>query len=252
MYLSRALDGLRLAVCLLTVVPAGRPRTDRATAGAAMLWAPAVGLLIGIVAGSVAAVAASGGLSPPSCAVLALAASALLTRGLHLDGLADTADGLGSGRDRERALAVMRASDIGPFGVATLVIVLLLQAAVLAELLSSGQAAAAGLALAGAAGRLAACWASVRPVPAARVDGLGALVASSVPVPAAAALTLALLVLAGAVTGLRGVLAVTAALVVAGLLARRCTHRFGGVTGDVLGALVEVAQTVTLVVLAAR
>jgi adenosylcobinamide-GDP ribazoletransferase len=217
-----------------------------------MLWAPAVGLLIGIVAGSVAAVAASGGLSPPSCAVLALAASALLTRGLHLDGLADTADGLGSGRDRERALAVMRASDIGPFGVATLVIVLLLQAAVLAELLSSGQAAAAGLALAGAAGRLAACWASVRPVPAARVDGLGALVASSVPVPAAAALTLALLVLAGAVTGLRGVLAVTAALVVAGLLARRCTHRFGGVTGDVLGALVEVAQTVTLVVLAAR
>jgi adenosylcobinamide-GDP ribazoletransferase len=217
-----------------------------------MLWAPAVGLLIGIVAGSVAAVAASGGLSPPSCAVLALAASALLTRGLHLDGLADTADGLGSGRDRERALAVMRASDIGPFGVATLVIVLLLQAAVLAELLSSGQAAAAaGLALSGAAGRLAACWASVRPVPAARVDGLGALVASSVPVPAAAALTLALLVLAGAVTGLRGVLAVTAALVVAGLLARRCTHRFGGVTGDVLGALVEVAQTVTLVVLAA-
>ena len=67
--------------------------------------------------------------------MLALAALALLTRGLHLDGLADTADGLGPLRGRERALQVMHQSDVGPFGVATLVLTLLLQIACLAALL---------------------------------------------------------------------------------------------------------------------
>jgi adenosylcobinamide-GDP ribazoletransferase len=248
----RALDGLRLAVCVLTVVPAGNPRADRASAGAAMLWAPGVGLLVGLAAGGVAAGGASAGLSAASCAVLALGATALLTRGLHLDGLADTADGLGAAGGRQRSLDVMRAPDIGPFGVATLILVLLLQATALAELAAGGRvAAAAALAIASAAGRLACCWACVRPIPAARPDGLGALVAGTVPVPGAAAVTVVLLAVAVAVAGVRGGLAVAAALGVSGLLLLHCARRFGGVTGDVLGALVESAQTAALVVLAA-
>ena len=252
MPLVRVVDGFRLAASLLTIAPVGNGPVDRATAGAAMLWAPVVGLLVGLAAGGVGVAAAAAGLSAASCAVLALGAAALLTRGLHLDGLADTADGLGAGRFRERSLALMRASDIGPFGVSTLVLALLLQAAVLAELWSSGRrAAVVALALAAAAGRLAACWACVRPIPAARPDGLGALVAGSAPAWGTGSLTLALLLLAGAAEGARGVFAVAAALCVAGLLLLRCVRRFGGITGDVLGALVETGQTVVLVVLAA-
>ena len=76
-------------------------------------------------------------ISPLVGAVLAVAVLALLTRGLHLDGLADTADGLGPLRDRERALQVMHRGDVGPFGVATLVLTLLLQVACAAALLSA-------------------------------------------------------------------------------------------------------------------
>jgi adenosylcobinamide-GDP ribazoletransferase len=249
--LVRALDGLRLAVSLLTVVPVSSPRVDRATAGAAMLWAPAVGLLIGLAAGGAGAAAATAGLSALSCAVVALGTMALLTRGLHLDGLADTADGLGAGPGRDRSLAAMRSSEAGPFGVATLVLVLLLQAAALAELWSSGSLAAVGaLAISAALGRLAASWGCVRPIPAARPDGLGALVAGSAPAWGVAALTLALLVVATGAAGARGAVALAAGLCVAAMLLMRCRRRFGGVTGDVLGALVEAAQSAALAVLA--
>jgi adenosylcobinamide-GDP ribazoletransferase len=249
--LVRVLDGLRLAVSLLTVVPAGIPRLDRATAGAAMVWAPAVGLLIGLAAGGVGAAGWNVGLSALACAVLSLGVVALLTRGLHLDGLADTADGLGASLDRDRSLAVMRSSDIGPFGVVTLVLVLLLQAAALAQLWSAGSLAAVrALALATAIGRLAASWGCVRQIPAARPDGLGALVARSAPTRGVAAMTLATLVVATVAAGARGAIALAAGLSVAALLLMRCRQRFGGITGDVLGAMVESAQSAALVVLA--
>ncbi|MYV40156.1 adenosylcobinamide-GDP ribazoletransferase, partial [Streptomyces sp. SID1328] len=71
---------------------------------------------------------------PLLAAVASAAVPAALTRGLHLDGLADTADGLGSGKPAEQALAIMKRSDIGPFGVLTLVLTLLAQVAALAGL----------------------------------------------------------------------------------------------------------------------
>ena len=67
-----------------------------------------------------------------------MAALALLTRGLHLDGLADLADGLGSGQPAATALDIMRRSDIGPFGTVTLVLVLLTQVAALAHAEAEG------------------------------------------------------------------------------------------------------------------
>ncbi|HEY6310889.1 MAG TPA: adenosylcobinamide-GDP ribazoletransferase, partial [Streptosporangiaceae bacterium] len=173
-------NGLRLSVTLLTVFPVRRDAAatgamgpDRATAAAAMAWAPGVGLLLGAIAAAVlVAVDHPLGGGPLTGAALALAALALLTRGLHLDGLADLADGLGSGQRAPAALEIMRRSDIGPFGTVTLILSLLIQFAALGHAVSAGPGrGAAALIAAAVTGRLALTWACRRGVPAARPDG---------------------------------------------------------------------------------
>jgi adenosylcobinamide-GDP ribazoletransferase len=258
--------GLRLSVTLLTVIPARNARTapDRATAGAAMAWAPAVGLLLGLIAAAVLLAADHpAGLGPLAGAALAVAALAALTRGLHLDGLADLADGLGSGKPGPAALDIMRRSDIGPMGTVTLVLTLLIQVAALghAESLGDGRGPAALIA-AVVTGRLAITWACRRGVPAARPDGLGTVVAGTVRPAIAAAITLGTLAAAVAAVVISAAvlgeplgwtlpLAVAAGLAAAFGLERHAVRRLGGITGDVLGGLAEVAGTVALVVAAA-
>jgi adenosylcobinamide-GDP ribazoletransferase len=137
--------GLRLAVTLLTVIPVpGRRRPEsppsRPAAAAAMYWAPAVGLLTGAAGAAILWLAYRfGHTGPLLAAALALGTGALLTRALHLDGLADFADGLGSGRPAGAALDIMRRPDIGPFGVVTLVLTLLIQVSALARAQSLGR-----------------------------------------------------------------------------------------------------------------
>jgi adenosylcobinamide-GDP ribazoletransferase len=255
-------SGLRLSVTLLTVIPLRDPVTEprRVTAAAAMAWAPAVGLLLGVIAAAVLVVADHPlGAGPLTAAALAVATLALLTRGLHLDGLADLADGLGSGKAAPVALDIMRRSDIGPFGTVTLVLTLLVQVAALARAEAAGDSRGpAALIAAVITGRLALTWACRRGVAAARRDGLGALVAGTVRPVLAAGITLAVLAAAVAVSmfvvgepqGWTLPLAVAAGLTLAFLLQRHAARRLGGITGDVLGALIEVAATVTLVVAA--
>ncbi|MFJ9828535.1 adenosylcobinamide-GDP ribazoletransferase [Streptomyces sp. NPDC101160] len=251
------MDGLRFAFGTLTVLPARITRWDRDAARAGMLCAPLAGLVVGLCAAAAGGVSLLLGAGPLLAAVLTAAVPALLTRGLHLDGLADTADGLGSGKPAEDALRIMKQSDIGPFGVIALVFVLLAQIAALSQLYAEGWVyGTIAAALAATVARLALTLASREGVPAARPEGLGAIVAATVPVRAAA-LTTALVVLLCAAAGalfspydaLRHTLAALAALGAAELLLRRCVGRFGGVTGDVFGAVAETAGTVAVVVL---
>ncbi len=265
--------GLRLSVTLLTViplrgaVPAASPsppsRPDRATAAAAMAWAPVVGLLLGVIGAAILLGADHPlGAGPLTGAVLAISSLALLSRGLHLDGLADLADGLGSGQPAPVALEIMRRSDIGPFGTVTLILSLLIQVAALSQAESSGPArGAAALIAAVVTGRLALTWACRRGVPSARPDGLGALVAGTVSPPIPVLITMAATAAAAAAVavstrlasqplGWTLPLAVVAGLAAALVVQRHAVRRLGGITGDVLGALAEVAATVTLVVAA--
>ncbi|WP_312874778.1 adenosylcobinamide-GDP ribazoletransferase [Actinomadura litoris] len=246
--------GLRLAVTLLTVVPLPAGSVDRGTARAAMLTAPAVGLVTGGAAALVLVAGDAAGLSPLLRAALAVAATAVLTRALHLDGLADLADGLGSGRPAAEALAIMKRSDIGPFGVVTLLLTLLVQVAALASAPHGAVAAVIGA----VTGRAALPWACRDAVPAARPGGLGSLVAGTVPTRNALLVT-GLVVVGAAAAGAaasgpggapRAAAAVLVGLAAAALMLRHAVRRLGGVTGDVLGALVEIAGTAALVTLA--
>ncbi|MER6172110.1 adenosylcobinamide-GDP ribazoletransferase [Streptosporangium sp. NPDC001681] len=297
-------DGVRLAIGTLSVFPVRPGVVDRRAGGVAMAMAPLVGAALGAVAGLVLAMALWLGMTPLPASVLAVAVLALLTRGLHLDGLADLADGLGSGKPAERALEIMKRSDIGPFGVATLVCTLLLQVAALSELTYTGLGPIV-LVTACAAGRLALTWACRAGVPPARPDGLGAMVAGTVRRSVAVGMTV--LVLAGsaallfprdagaldlrspsspllgpyqddhgltsgidslsgsggtALAGLSDLVpglgslsaswglpaAVLLGLLAAWVVRRRAVRRLGGITGDVLGALVEITTVTALLV----
>jgi len=237
--IGRVVDGARLALTTLTVLPLRPGRIDRATAGVAMTLAPAVGALLGLALAGILALLELAGTPNLVAAGVTVAAGALLTRGLHLDGLADTADALGSYRRSEEALEIMKKPDIGPFGVAAIALTLLIQTAAVAALTPWVLVAAY------AAGRLGVTLACRRGVPPARTTGLGALVAGTVPAPVAILLTLA--VGAGAAAWWPGPVAVAAAVAVVLLLLRQATRRFGGITGDVIGASVELATTVTLI-----
>jgi adenosylcobinamide-GDP ribazoletransferase len=250
-------DGLRFAFGTLTVFPVRVTRWDRGAARGGMLGAPLAGLAVGVCAAAAGLALLALGAGPPLAAVAGVAVPAVLTRGLHLDGLADTADGLGSGRPAEDALRIMKQSDIGPFGVIALVLVLSAQVAALAQAYgdSWGRGALAAVVPAAVA-RLALTLAARTGVPPARAEGLGAAVAGVVPVRAAlgtaAAVTVAAAA-AGAALGpagaVRAAAAVLLALAAAELTLRHCLRRFGGITGDVFGALAETAATTALVVL---
>ncbi|WP_175647814.1 adenosylcobinamide-GDP ribazoletransferase [Streptomyces cyaneochromogenes] len=251
------LHGLRFAFGTLSVLPVKVSRWDREAARGGMLCAPLVGVVLGCGAAFVALVLLFLGAGPLLAAVAGAAVPAVLTRGLHLDGLADTADGLGSGKPAEDALRIMKQSDIGPFGVITLVFVLLAQAAALARIYDGSWARGAlATVVSAVAARLALTLAARTGVPAARPEGLGAAVAGVVPVRRAVTVALAATGVAAAAGALLGTydiartaLAVLAALAAAELLLRHCTRRFGGVTGDVFGGLAETAATTALVVL---
>jgi adenosylcobinamide-GDP ribazoletransferase len=242
---------LRAALSTFTVIPVAAAAGVEARV---LLWFPAIGAALGATGGLVAAAvlglnAAAGFLA----AVLAVASVGLLTRGLHLDGLADTADGLGSRLPAAEALDVMRRSDIGPFGVVTVVVVLLTDIASLDVLRGHQWHVCAAFAVAAATGRLAVVHAAARGVPSARPGGFGALVAGSV---APVQVVLQSVCVLGAGAGLAALCSVNpakwlgaqlAALVVAYGFRLHTTRRFGGVTGDVFGALVELGTAVTLI-----
>ncbi|MDX6344483.1 MAG: adenosylcobinamide-GDP ribazoletransferase [Trebonia sp.] len=248
-----------MAISLFTAIPAGVSGTlDDDVAARAILWLPAIGLLLGGVGGGVMLAAGRLNATGPGRllgAALAVAAIAVLTGGLHLDGLADTADGLGSRRPAADALEIMRRPDIGPMGVGALVLALLIQVTAVAAVPRLPLATAA-LVLAEVTGRVSVVIATSSP--AARPGGFGALVADRT-TAAERALTASALACAVAAAGLtaggpalavRGLAATLAGLLAGWLLQRTARRRLGGTTGDVFGAILQVSATTALVVAA--
>lgn len=228
---------------LLTRLPAGR-LPEPAPPLAASRWAwPLVGLPVGLIGWATLAGLGALGLPPLAAAAAALAAMALATGGLHHDGLADLADGLG-GSDRERRLAIMRDSRIGSFGALALIFAVLLGVAGLA----AAAPLPAGLLLVAVASRLAMLVVADL-LPPARPEGLGHAAVGSgrrawLPGLAAAALL-------AVSCGPAGPAVLLAVALAALAVARTARAALGGQTGDVLGAVQLAAETAGLLALAA-
>jgi adenosylcobinamide-GDP ribazoletransferase len=238
---------MRLAVSWLTVLPVRGPETvDRAAARRAITLAPVVGVLLGAGAAGLLRVLIAAGATGAVAGLVTVAALALITRGMHIDGLADTMDGLGSYGPPERAREIMKGGGVGAFGAAALVFTIGIQAFSFAALAAGGRWPAIVVAV--AAGRVAVVLACGLPAEAAPGAGFGALVAGT----QSRAVCLAWAVIGVGTAGFAippyapvGVLAAGLALAVALLLVRHCTRRFGGLNGDVLGAALELAVTIT-------
>lgn len=236
---------LAAALTFLTRAPLGRRLVidgrDMARAGPGF---PLVGAAIGAATGGVA-VALSGSLSALLAVALALVVQALLTGALHLDALADTADALGAS-SRERALEIMRDHAIGAYGATALALAVLVRAASLGALVGHGRLVAVTV-LAGALSRgvpvlLAATLPYARPGP-----GAGASLTQGGTARAALAGGLALAIAVG-LLGLDGAILAGCALTAAILLGLGLRRWLGGVTGDTLGAAVELSELIVLVV----
>ncbi|MCF8605474.1 adenosylcobinamide-GDP ribazoletransferase [Gordonia sp. HY442] len=241
------LTAIGVAVSWLTVAPVPSPRMDmdRRTGGAAITAVPLVGALLGGIAAAAAYGLSFTALPDLLVGVLLVALLALMTRGMHVDGLADTADGLGCYGDELRVREVMRSGDVGPFGAATLAVVLGAQAVAFGAL--SADERWWDIVFAVALARVAAVYVCRAGLPPANSNGFGALVAGTqrwsilvwTVVAAAAAWPL----------GVRALCAVAAVAVLSYAFSTHCRRRMGGIAGDVIGAAVELSTVLALIVL---
>jgi len=232
---------------LLTRLPLGHlapPGTDYAAAA----WTyPVVGAAVGGCGALAYAAATALGLPLPLAAIWTMAALTLLTGGLHEDGLADTADGLGGGT-RERRLEIMRDSRIGSYGATALILCLAIRAAAIAAIAHPLHVAAA-LVVAGALGRAAILLVLAGTKPA-RADGLSATLATMPAGAVLAGLGFAIAVSFLLLDPRRALLACALAALAGLTLARIATRRIGGHTGDILGATEIATECLALSALA--
>ena len=246
---ARTLRAVRLAVAFLTIlpIPIRDEEVDPASLADARFAYPLVGLMIGLILAALAEGFRRLGVGAGPSAFLILLAWASSSGGLHLDGLADTADGLFLWGDPARRLAAMRDPHVGGYGVSAVGLVLIGKFAALESLFDAGRPL--GLIVAATIGRTL-ILVSAGMAPYARPEGTGrALIDAAGPRDAAwgAILSIGVATLAA---GGRGLAAATLGLALAGILTATARRKIGGVTGDTLGALVEVGELGVLLILA--
>lgn len=238
--------GLVTAVRTLTAVPF--PGKDAARMTESLPWFPVAGLLLGLLVCVVVSLfnRLSGGTWLMGAAAAAIAAQAALTRGLHLDGLADWADGFWGSGDREKTLAIMKDSRIGTFGVVAIVCVLLGKWTAIFRILESGSCA--WIIAAFVISRTAQVFLAVSFEYARKDGGTGApFVDTSSRRPFWIAATVALVItfiLCG--FSLKAPLAILMAILGALALGRYSTGRIGGITGDIIGTCSELSELLVL------
>ncbi|MCS7002189.1 MAG: adenosylcobinamide-GDP ribazoletransferase [Dehalococcoidia bacterium] len=238
------MNGFWAACQFLTVVPTPSGAAELASA---VRWTPLIGALIG---GALVGIdwALQPLLGPFTVAALLTVALATITGGLHLDGLADCADGLLAHRDPDGRRAIMKDPRIGSFGATAIALVLIAKAAALTEL--SGPTRLPSLMIAPALGR----WAMVlqsRLFPPATPDGMGAAWRHGATWPVVIVNGVGLSVVAAIGLGAAAVVVMAVGVASALTIGWFATRQIHGVTGDVLGATVELAEAAALVALVA-
>ncbi|MFB0927557.1 MAG: adenosylcobinamide-GDP ribazoletransferase [Acidimicrobiales bacterium] len=236
---------LRDAAMFLTRIPIHRNNDQAPNMGAAVPWFAAIGLILGLIQGGVYA-----GLheisTPTVAAALSAALLAQITGAFHLDGLADMADAFGGGWTQEQRLEILKDSRLGTYGVTALIFVIIIEIAALSAL--AGWLAVAATVAAHTASRAVASFMMIIAKPA-RDSGLSVDYLTGLSRPAV--IGASLLVTAGAIT-LFGVVALPLILGAYGagaLTVRLAINKIGGISGDVLGAIQQLAKVTILVII---
>jgi adenosylcobinamide-GDP ribazoletransferase len=235
---------VRTSFLFASRLPLPHPQAITGAEIARASWAlPIVGALIGLFSALTYAIGYRFALPPLVVATLAVAASLLVTGGLHEDGLADVCDALG-GASRERKLEIMRDSRIGTFGACALVLSLVLRIGLIASLTTPAQAALALIAAHAGARALLPMFLFV--VPPARTDGLSAGAGRPPATSLRAALLIGLAALFLCLGIGRSFAALILLLIAFALMRSLCLGQFGGQTGDAAGALEQVSEIAVL------
>lgn len=249
MALRARLAEVQLAIMLLTRLPAGKMAHAPGIGAAA--WAfPLAGALVGGISAAVLAGALAVGVAPALAAGLALAAGVMASGGLHEDGLADVADGFGGGRTPARKLEIMRDSQIGSYGGLALVFSLGLRWQGLAILALQGWQIAACALIALAISSRAALGCALLWMPAARADGMGKSASVTTLPRAIAGLALGFIAMATIIGPILALWVLLAQVLVQLAFSRVAMRQIGGQTGDVLGAMQQLAEVAGWLVLA--
>lgn len=254
MSLRGAIRGPQTAFSWLTVLPVPAPSGpfDRALGGAAIGSTPMIGGVLGALVAAAAFGLGHTDLPVLLCGLLIVGLLALLTRGMHLDGLSDTADGLGCYGPPARVHEVMHSGSAGPFGAATLAIVLAAQAVGYGALMEQNNwAAFIFVVFVSRVAPVIGCRITLPPAENSKFGGLTA---------GTQRLTIPFWVLGAIVAGyavdpelpIPGAFAAVVVAVFAWLFSHHCAQRFGGINGDVLGALIEFSALIALCGVLAR
>jgi adenosylcobinamide-GDP ribazoletransferase len=246
-WLADCAADLKASIAFLTRLPIGRATAASGTDVSRAAWAfPLAGVLVGLIAAAIYAIAHKLGLPAWIAAALAVAATLATTGCLHEDGLADTADGFGGGETRERKLEIMRDSRIGTYGVCALTLSILLRVAALASFASPVSALWALIAAHGAARATLPVFMAL--LPPARGDGLAFAAGRPSGERVITASVLGIVILAIGLGPAHGIAALIFLLVVIALMAWLSVVQIDGQTGDVLGAVEQVSEIVILLV----
>ncbi|MFP4193676.1 MAG: adenosylcobinamide-GDP ribazoletransferase [Desulfosalsimonas sp.] len=241
---------LAAALRFITILPAGAP--DSYHPRAMIPYFPAVGLVLGLILGTVDA-AACRFLAQPAVGAIDVTVLAVLTGALHLDGLADTADGLFSHRDRDSALSIMKDSRIGVMGATALACILLAKYGAFSSLPSGGEPGWSRflvLVLVPAYAR-SSMLAGVYFLPYARPAGGTASDLFTRDLKLRDFWGIFLCVLLSVMLGWRALAIIPAFIAVCGALIIFYRKRIKGITGDMLGAMSEITETFLLIIAAA-
>jgi adenosylcobinamide-GDP ribazoletransferase len=241
------IEDLQLAFAFLTRLPVPGRIAPRPLAAAVRCF-PLVGIVVGLGGGLIYALGLKLALPPLGAALFAIIATGLLTGALHEDGLADSADGLVGGRDRDRRLAIMSDSRIGSYGVLALIFSVMARASLLAGLFSAHGIAA--LICAHALGRAAMAPVMARRT-AAKSNGLGASAGKPAEGDALIALAIAAIVAWITLGPIAAAIALLVTAAIAWSMAQLGKRLIGGYTGDILGAIEQLSEIAILAIAAA-
>jgi adenosylcobinamide-GDP ribazoletransferase len=234
-----------LALTFLTKLPwPWRGPADEAALARSLFWFPWVGAILGL--GFWGAWAGLHRLLPaPAAAAFLLVLTVWITGGLHLDGLADTADGLGGGATPADALRIMKDSRVGAFGVLSLILALILKFSLFLAIAAQPGATKALLLY-----PVLSRWGMVLLAflsPYARAEGgLGQAMTQGVSPRLLSWASLSAGILSVLILGVPGLVLFAAAGALVWLGSLYCRHRLGGITGDVLGAANEILEVLVL------